>query len=84
MKNEYVSKLNEMLKKEYKAIEKECERIFIEASTYNVLTFINNYLYNLSYTVNNYYYLAVCQLEEYYNDIFQIERNLNKLVEYLN
>lgn len=71
MKNKYYEKMNEMLKKDYKVIEKECEKILSNNTAYDVVTFINDYLYDLSDTVDNNYFLAISQLEEYYMSIYR-------------
>ena len=71
MYNEYYDRLNSVDKKDYKMIEKECEKIYINYSAYDVLTFINDYIYDLSDTINNNYFLAICKLEDYYIDIYK-------------
>ena len=71
MYNEYYDRLNSVDKKDYKMIEKECEKIYIDYDAYDVLTFINDYIYDLSDTINNNYFLAICKLEDYYMDIYK-------------
>ena len=71
MYNEYYDKLNSVDKKDYKMIERECEKIYIDYDAYDVLTFINDYIYDLSDTINNNYFLAICKLEDYYMDIYK-------------
>ena len=71
MYNEYYDRLNSVDKKDYKMIERECEKIYINYSAYDVLTFINDYIYDLSDTINNNYFLAICKLEDYYMDIYK-------------
>lgn len=70
MVNIYVDRLNPMLKKDYEAIEKKCERMIeYNASAYDVMTFLNDYLYDLSPTVNNNYFLAISTLEDFYYNL---------------
>ena len=71
MKNKYYEKLNDIDKKDYNMIEKECKKIYTDYSAYDVLTFIDNYIYDLSDTVNSNYFLAICKLEDYYMDIYK-------------
>ena len=71
MYNEYYDRLNSVDKKDYKMIERECEKIYIDYDAYDVLTFINDYIYDLSDTINNNYFLAICKLEDYYMDIYK-------------
>ena len=71
MYNKYYERLNNTDKKDYNMIEKECEKILHHYGSYDVLTFINDYIYDLSDTVNSNYFLAICELEEYYMDIYK-------------
>ena len=71
MYNKYYERLNNTDKEDYKMIEKECEKILQHYGSYDVLTFINDYIYDLSDTVNSNYFLAICELEEYYMSIYK-------------
>ena len=71
MYNKYYERLNDIDKKDYNMIEKECEKILHHYGSYDVLTFINDYIYDLSNTVNSNYFLAICELEEYYMSIYR-------------
>ena len=71
MYNKYFEKLNDIDKKDYNMIEKECKKILLHYGSYDVLTFINDYIYDLSDTVNSNYFLAICELEEYYMSIYR-------------
>ena len=71
MYNKYYERLNNTDKEDYKMIEKECEKILHHYGSYDVLTFINDYIYDLSDTVNSNYFLAICELEEHYFNIYK-------------
>ena len=71
MYNKYYERLNDIDKKDYNMIEKECKKILHHYGSYDVLTFINDYIYDLSDTVNNNYFLAICELEDYYFNIYK-------------
>ena len=71
MYNKYYEKLNDIDKKDYNMIEKECKKILLHYGSYDVLTFINDYIYDLSDTVNSNYFLAICELEDYYFNIYK-------------
>ena len=71
MYNKYYERLNDVDKKDYNMIEKECEKILCNYSVYDVLTFLDDYIYDLSDTVNSNYFLAICELEEYYMSIYR-------------
>ena len=71
MYNKYYERLNDVDKKDYNMIEKECEKILCNYSVYDVLTFLDSYIYDLSDTVNSNYFLALCELEEYYMSIYR-------------
>ena len=71
MYNKYYERLNDIDKKDYNMIEKECKKILHHYGSYDVLTFINDYIYDLSDTVNSNYFLAICELEEYYMSIYR-------------
>ena len=71
MYNKYYERLNDVDKKDYNMIEKECEKILCNYSVYDVLTFLDSYIYDLSDTVNSNYFLAICELEEYYMSIYR-------------
>ena len=71
MYNKYYERLNDVDKKDYNMIEKECEKILCNYSVYDVLTFLDSYIYDLSDTVNSIYFLAICELEEYYMSIYR-------------
>ena len=71
MYNKYYERLNDIDKKDYNMIEKECKKILQHDGSYDVLTFINDYIYDLSDTVNSNYFLAICELEEYYMSIYR-------------
>ena len=71
MYNKYYERLNDIDKKDYNMIEKECEKVLQHYRSYDVLTFINDYIYDLSDTVNSNYFLAICELEEYYMSIYR-------------
>ena len=82
MINKYYDRLNDMLKKDYKQVVKECSGIFKQNyEAYDVLTYLNDYIYALSDTVCNDYFLALCELEDYYMNIYKIESILNELTE---
>lgn len=78
MYNEYYERLNPMLKKDYKLIEKECEKILYSNTVYDVITFLNDFIYDLSDVVNNNFYLAICKLEDYYMDIYKNNINIKR------
>lgn len=78
MYNEYYERLNPMLKKDYKLIEKECEKILNSNAVYDVITFLNDFIYDLSDVVNNNFYLAICELEDYYMDIYKNNINIKR------
>ena len=71
MYNKYYERLNNIEKKDYNMIEKECKKILLHYGSYDVLTFINDYIYDLSDTVNSNYFLAICELEDYYFNIYK-------------
>ena len=71
MYNKYYERLNNTDKEDYKMIEKECEKILYNYSVYDVLTFLDDYIYDLSDTVNSNYFLAICELEDYYFNIYK-------------
>ena len=71
MYNKYYERLNDIDKKDYNMIEKECEKILCNYSVYDVLTFLDSYIYDLSDTVNSNYFLAICELEDYYMSIYR-------------
>ena len=71
MYNKYYERLNNTDKKDYNMIEKECEKILHHYGSYDVLTFINDYIYDLSDTVNSNYFLTICELEDYYMSIYK-------------
>ena len=71
MYNKYYERLNNTDKKDYNMIEKECKKILHHYGSYDVLTFINDYIYDLSDTVNSNYFLAISELEEYYMSIYR-------------
>ena len=71
MYNKYYERLNNIDKKDYNMIEKECKKILCNYSVYDVLTFLDSYIYDLSDTVNSNYFLAICELEEYYMSIYR-------------
>ena len=71
MYNKYYERLNDIDKKDYNMIEKECKKILHHYGSYDVLTFINDYIYDLSDTVNSNYFLAICELEDYYFNIYK-------------
>ena len=71
MYNKYYERLNDIDKKDYNMIEKECKKILCNYSVYDVLTFLDDYIYDLSDTVNNNYFLAICELEDYYMSIYK-------------
>ena len=78
MYNEYYERLNPMLKKDYKLIEKECEKILYSNAVYDVITFLNDFIYDLSDVVNNNFYLAnhaeVHDYEHIYHTNISIKR----------
>jgi hypothetical protein len=78
MYNEYYERLNPMLKKDYKLIEKECEKILYSNAVYDVITFLNDFIYDLSDVVNNNFYLAICELEDYYMGIYKNNINIKR------
>ena len=63
--------LNNIDKKDYNMIEKECEKILCNYSVYDVLTFLDSYIYDLSDTVNNNYFLALSELQDHYINIYK-------------
>ena len=71
MYNKYYERLNDIDKKDYNMIEKECKKILHHYGSYDVLTFLDDYIYDLSDTVNSNYFLAICELEEYYMSIYR-------------
>ena len=71
MYNKYYERLNDIDKKDYNMIEKECKKILHHYGSYDVLTFINDYIYDLSDTVNSNYFLAIYELEDYYFNIYK-------------
>ena len=71
MYNKYYEKLNDIDKKDYNMIEKECKKILLHYGSYDVLTFINDYIYDLSDTVNNNYFLALSELQDHYINIYK-------------
>ena len=71
MYNKYYERLNDVDKKDYNMIEKECEKILCNYSVYDVLTFLDSYIYDLSDTVNSNYFLAIYELEDYYFNIYK-------------
>ena len=71
MYNKYYERLNDIDKKDYNMIEKECKKILLHYGSYDVLTFLDDYIYDLSDTVNSNYFLAICELEEYYMSIYR-------------
>ena len=71
MYNKYYERLNNTDKDDYNMIEKECKKILHHYGSYDVLTFINDYIYDLSDTVNNNYFLAICELEDHYFNIYK-------------
>ena len=71
MYNKYYERLNNTDKEDYKMIEKECEKVLKHYGSYDVLTFLDDYIYDLSDTVNNNYFLAICELEDYYMSIYR-------------
>ena len=71
MYNNYYERLNNTDKDDYNMIEKECKKILHHYGSYDVLTFINDYIYDLSDTVNSNYFLAICELEDYYFNIYK-------------
>ena len=71
MYNKYYERLNDIDKKDYNMIEKECKKILLHYGSYDVLTFINDYIYDLSDTVNSNYFLAIYELEDYYFNIYK-------------
>ena len=71
MYNKYYERLNDVDKKDYNMIEKECEKILCNYSVYDVLTFLDSYIYDLSDTVNSNYFLAIYELEDYYMSIYR-------------
>ena len=71
MYNKYYERLNYTDMEDYNMIEKECKKILHDYGSYDVLTFINDYIYDLSDTVNSNYFLAICELEEYYMSIYR-------------
>ena len=71
MYNKYYERLNDIDKKDYNMIEKECKKILCNYSVYDVLTFLDDYIYDLSDTVNSNYLLAISELEEYYMSIYR-------------
>ena len=71
MYNKYYERLNNTDKEDYKMIEKECKKILQHYGSYDTLTFINDYIYDLSDTVNSNYFLAICELEDYYFNIYK-------------
>lgn len=78
MYNEYYERLNPMLKKDYKLIEKECEKILNSNTVYDVITFLNDFIYDLSDVVNSNFYLAICELEDYYMGIYKNNINIKR------
>ena len=71
MYNKYYERLNNTDKEDYNMIEKECEKVLKYYGSYDVLTFLDDYIYDLSDTVNSNYFLAICELEEYYMSIYR-------------
>ena len=71
MYNKYYERLNDVDKKDYNMIEKECKKILCNYSVYDVLTFLDSYIYDLSDTVNSNYFLAIYELEDYYFNIYK-------------
>ena len=71
MYNNYYERLNNTDKDDYNMIEKECKKILHHYGSYDVLSFINDYIYDLSDTVNSNYFLAICELEDYYFNIYK-------------
>ena len=71
MYNKYYERLNDIDKKDYNMIEKECKKILHHYGSYDVLTFINDYIYDLSDTVNNNYFLALSELQDHYINIYK-------------
>ena len=71
MYNKYYERLNDIDKKDYNMIEKECKKILLHYESYDVLTFLDDYIYDLSDTVNSNYFLAIYELEDYYFNIYK-------------
>ena len=71
MYNKYYERLNNTDKEDYKMIEKECEKVLKHYGSYDVLTFLDDYIYDLSDTINSNYFLAICELEDYYINIYK-------------
>ena len=71
MYNEYFERLNDMDKKDYKKVERECKKILHYHTVYDVVTYLNDYIYDLSDTVNNNYFLAIGKLEDHYMNIYR-------------
>ena len=71
MYNKYYERLNDIDKKDYNMIEKECKKILLHYGSYDVLTFLDDYIYDLSDTINSNYFLAICELQEYYMSIYR-------------
>ena len=71
MYNKYYERLNNTDKEDYKMIEKECEKVLKHYGSYDVLTFLDDYIYDLSDTVNNNYFLALSELQDHYINIYK-------------
>ena len=71
MYNKYYERLNNIDKEDYNMIEKECEKVLHHYGSYDVLTFMNDYIYDLSDTVNNNYFLALSELQDHYINIYK-------------
>ena len=73
-----ISKLNDLQKKDYIALENQCIAMRENGSSYyDIVCMLNDYIYELSETVSENYYISVCKLEQHYHDRY-VNRELNK------
>ena len=72
-----ISKLNDLQKKDYIALENQCINMRENGSSYyDIMCMLNDLIYSYSETVSNEYMKCVYALEEHYHKRW-IERELN-------